>query len=71
MTNETRRTVFAAAAILLIFLIGWNFIPGLVLAAAEFSPWLGVIVATVFVLTFPAIFWLRSRYNRRKGGSSD
>ncbi len=65
MTNETRRTALAAAAIFLIFLVGWNFIPGLVLATAEISPWLGVVVAALFVLTFPAIFWLRSRHNRR------
>ncbi|RLQ88437.1 hypothetical protein [Notoacmeibacter ruber] len=66
MTTETRRTAIAAAIITLVFLVGWIFIPDLVLKAAEVSPWLGVIVAAIFVLTFPALFWLRSRQNRRR-----
>ena len=71
MTTETRNTVLAAAAIFLVFLIGWMFIPDLVLAAAEFSPWLGVVVAALFVLLFPSIFWLRSRHNRRRNKGED
>ena len=66
MTNETRNTVLAAAAIFLFFLIGWIFIPDLVLAAAEISPWLGVLAGAVFVMIFPALFWLRTRYNRSR-----
>ncbi|MCP1200386.1 hypothetical protein [Notoacmeibacter sp. MSK16QG-6] len=71
MTNETCRTALAAAAIFLLFLVGWIFIPGLVLAVADISPWLGVVVAAVFVLAFPAIFWLRSRHNRKMRGDAD
>lgn len=63
--SENRRTIIAAAVILVGFgLFAW-FLPDLMLAAGDLSPWAAGLVAAVFLLGFFALFWLRSRYKGR------
>lgn len=61
MNDETRRSAIAAAIIIAVFAAGAYFMPSMMLAAGEFSPWAAAIVAVVFVGAFFAVFWLRAR----------
>ena len=49
------RTIFVAAA--------W-FLPDIMLAAADISPWAAGAVVVVFLLGFFALLWIRSRTKR-------
>jgi hypothetical protein len=63
--SENRRTIIAAALILIGFgLFAW-FLPDLMLAAGKLSPWAAAILAAIFLLGFFLLFWLRGRYKGR------
>ncbi|MBW6421766.1 hypothetical protein KX729_09960 [Rhizobium sp. XQZ8] len=66
MTPEAKSQAIAAAVILIVVGLVIYFLPTIVLGIAQFSPVLGVIVGTLLLLGFFAIFWLRARYQRRK-----
>jgi len=66
MTPEAKSQAIAAAVILIAVGMVIYFLPTIVLGIAQFSPVLGVIVGTLLLLGFFAIFWLRARYQRRK-----
>ncbi|MBN9035360.1 MAG: hypothetical protein J0H53_04755 [Rhizobiales bacterium] len=63
--SEKRRTVIAAGLIFIGFgLFAW-FLPDIMLAAGNLSPWAAGVVVIVFLLGFFALFWVRSRYKDR------
>lgn len=59
--SENNRTIIAAAIIFAGFLLFAYFLPSLMKAAVELSPYAAIVVATVFIFAFFAVFWLRSR----------
>lgn len=64
MNRETRNTILATAAILVGFGGLAYFMPTIMLAAIEVSPWLAGAIAGLFLLAFFGIFWLRGRMRR-------
>jgi membrane protein implicated in regulation of membrane protease activity len=64
MDRDTRNSAVAAAVMLLAFGVGAYFLPGIVIAAGSFSPWVGGAVAVAFVGAFFLVFWLRGRARR-------
>jgi Ca2+/Na+ antiporter len=68
MDRDTRKTVVAAAVLMLVFGVGAYFLPVIVIAAGDVSPYAGAAVAVVFVAAFFLVFWLRGRSRRRGGG---
>lgn len=66
MDRSTRNAAVAAAIILLGFGLGAFYMPTLMLALGEASPWIGGLVAVLFVAAFFGVFWLRGR-SRRNG----
>ena len=64
MDNNTLKTALAAAAILIGFGVVAYYLPAIVLALGEISPFAGAIAAALFVLAFFGIFWLRGRSRR-------
>lgn len=70
MDRDTRNAAIAAAVILLAFGVVGFYMPTLMLAAGEASPFVGGILAVAFVLAFFAVFWLRGR-SRRNGNRED
>ncbi|WP_411962742.1 hypothetical protein [Mesorhizobium sp. ES1-1] len=65
MGRDTRNAAIAALWIMLLFGIAAYNLPKLMLAAGGISGVLAGIVAVVFLLGFFAVFWLRSRYQRK------
>lgn len=66
--SEKRRTIIAAALIFAGFgLFAW-FLPAIMLAAGDLSPWAAGAVVIVFLLGFFVLFWLRTRFKDRRGG---
>ena len=63
--NENRRTIIAAAVIFAGFLLIAWFLPVIMRAAGEVSPWLAAAVAVVFLLGLFALLWVRSRTKGR------
>ncbi|WP_337183661.1 hypothetical protein [Shinella sp.] len=60
----------AALAALLILLgtgIAFYFLPRVMIALGDFSPWLAGVFGTLLVLGFFLVFWLRARYQRSRG----
>ena len=53
------------------FFGGWFLMPPLMRLVSGGGPVVGSLVGLVFVLAFFAVFWLRTRYQRRKGGLED
>ena len=65
--QKTRSPALAAAIILAVAGIAFYFLPKLMLWLGERSPFLAAVVGAMFVLAFFLVFWLRSRYQRRRG----
>ncbi|MCO6386566.1 hypothetical protein [Aliihoeflea sp. 40Bstr573] len=64
MDRDTKNSAIAAAVILAgIGLIAY-FMPAIMLAAIEISPWLAGAVAGLFLVAFFMIFWVRGRFRR-------
>jgi len=68
MDRETGKSLFAAAALMLVFGVGAYFLPVVVIAAGDISPYAGAAVAVAFVAAFFLVFWLRGRFRRRGDG---
>ena len=64
--NNTRNSAIAAAVILVVVAVLFLAMPRIVTSLGEISPWLGYGVTTLFILGFFAIFWLRSRVQKRR-----
>lgn len=69
MDRDTRNAAFAAAVLLLVFGLGAWFLPAVMIAVGDFSPYAGGAVAVLFVAAFFLVFWLRGRARRRGDGS--
>lgn len=62
--NDNRKTIVATAVIFAGFLLVAWFLPDIMLAAADVSPWAAGAVVVVFLLGFFALLWIRSRTKR-------
>jgi hypothetical protein len=73
LTNEPdgkpkeRSPAIAAAIILLVAGTALYLLPTVVLTLARISPWLATVAGVAIILAFFVVFWLRARYQRRKG----
>ncbi|ANK87282.1 MULTISPECIES: hypothetical protein [Rhizobium] len=67
MSPESRSQAIAAAVILLGAGLVLYFLPTIVLWVGNFSPTLGILVGICLIMAFFAVFWLRARYQRRRG----
>lgn len=65
--SEQNQKSPALAAIVIILTVGLLFyiMPKVMLWLANYSVWLAAAFGAIAVLAFFAIFWLRSRYQRR------
>ncbi|TWF52019.1 hypothetical protein [Neorhizobium alkalisoli] len=68
MTPEAKSQAIAAALILLGAGLVIYFLPTLVLWIGQYSPALAFVVGAILLLGFFAVFWLRARYQRKRGG---
>ncbi len=66
MDKQTRDAALAAFLILAGVAIVAYFLPTLMLAAVEVSPWLAGAIMGAVIVSFFAIFWLRGRYQQRR-----
>ncbi len=66
MSPQDKRSALAAGIFLLLFGALFWFMPKIVLALGEISPWLGGFAALLFMLSFYIVFWLRGKYLSRK-----
>jgi hypothetical protein len=65
-----RKTSSPALAALIILLgtgVAFYFLPRIMIALGEISPWLAGTFGTLLVLGFFLVFWLRARYQRKRG----
>lgn len=67
MTPENRNSAIAAAILLAVFGLGAFYLPTIVLAAGNLSPFAGGLIAVLFVAAFFLVFWLRGRSQKRRG----
>ncbi|MDQ0321891.1 putative membrane protein [Pararhizobium capsulatum DSM 1112] len=65
--GKERSPAIAAAVILLVVGVGFFLLPKAMIWLGGFSPWLAAAFGTLCVLAFFLIFWLRARYQRRRG----
>jgi hypothetical protein len=59
--------MIAAGAILVLTVAGWLAMPKIMLLVSGGGPFVGVAVAILFMLSFFAVLWVRSRRQRRLG----
>lgn len=64
--NNSRSAMIAAAAILVGVSLALLLMPKIVLWLGGYSPFLGFAFGALVILAFFLIFWLRSRYQRRR-----
>lgn len=67
MDKSNRNAALAAALILLFFGAFAFFLPTIMLAVADYSMAASIGVAILFLFAFFILFWLRGRFQRRKG----
>lgn len=67
MQNKEKSPAIAAAIILAVAGLGFFALPSIMLKLGDISPWLAAIFGVVFVLGFFLLFWLRARYQRKRG----
>lgn len=65
--KETRSSAIAAFVILLGISLALLVMPKVVLWVGGYSPVLAAALGTLVILAFFLIFWLRARYQRRRG----
>jgi protein-S-isoprenylcysteine O-methyltransferase Ste14 len=65
--KKDRSPAIAAAVILVVVGVGFFILPKIMLWLGTYSPWLAATFGALFVLAFFLIFWLRARYQRRRG----
>ena len=66
--SERRSPAIAAAIILVCAGLVIYFLPSVVLWIGNYSPTLAIVVGVCLVMAFFVVFWLRARYQRRRGG---
>ncbi len=65
--NKGKSAAFAALVILLGTGVVFYFLPRVMIALGDVSPWLAGAFGALLVLGFFLLFWLRARYQRSKG----
>lgn len=65
--TDSRSSAIAAAIILLVAGTILYLMPNMILWLGDFSPWLATAFGICVILCFFLIFWLRARYQRRRG----
>ena len=64
--SEDRRGALVAAAVILVATVaGWLAMPKIMLLVSGGGPYVGMLVAILFMLAFFAVLWLRARHQRR------
>jgi hypothetical protein len=64
--NEGSYAPLVAAALIMAAVVGgFLLMPRIMLAVSGGGPFVGVLVAILFILAFFAVLWLRARYQRR------
>jgi protein-S-isoprenylcysteine O-methyltransferase Ste14 len=70
MSGEPERKAKSPALAAFLILIGtgvvFYFLPRVMIALGDVSPWLSGALGTLLVLGFFLLFWLRARYQRRR-----
>ena len=66
MSPDDKRSALAALAFIIFFGGGFLIMPKIMLWLGSYSPWLGGVFGTLFVLAFFGVFWLRRKYQNRK-----
>ena len=66
--NKGKSAAFAALVILLGTGVVFYFLPRVMIALGDVSPWLAGVFGTLLVLGFFLLFWLRARYQRNREG---
>lgn len=67
MQNKEKSPAIAAAIILVVAGLGFFILPSIMLKLGDISPWLAAAFGVIFVLGFFLLFWLRARYQRKRG----
>ncbi|HEV7304994.1 hypothetical protein [Ensifer sp.] len=67
MQTKEKSPAIAAAIILVLAGLGFFVLPSIMLKLGEISPWLAAAFGVIFVLGFFLLFWLRARYQRKRG----
>ena len=65
--KKGRSTAIAAILILLGTGVVFYFVPRIMIALGNLSPWLAGAFGAAMVLCFFLLFWLRARYQRKHG----
>ena len=65
--NKGKSAAFAALVILLGAGVVFYFLPRVMIALGDVSPWLAGAFGALLVLSFFLLFWLRARYQRSRG----
>ena len=71
MSEDGKGKSSAAIAALLILLgtgVAFYFLPRVMIALGDVSPWLAGAFGALLVLGFFLLFWLRARYQRKREG---
>ena len=66
--GKGKSAAFAALLILLGTGVVFYFLPRVMIALGDVSPWLAGVFGTLLVLGFFLLFWLRARYQRNREG---
>ncbi|HEV7316999.1 MAG TPA: hypothetical protein VGO04_00100 [Ensifer sp.] len=67
MQTKEKSPAIAAAIILVVAGLGFFVLPSIMLKLGDISPWLAAAFGVIFVLGFFLLFWLRARYQRKRG----
>ncbi len=65
--SKDRSAAIAAAIILAGTFLLFVFMPNIMLAAGDVSPWLAMAIGLIAVGAFFGVFWLRARYKAKHG----
>ncbi|MEQ8482651.1 MAG: hypothetical protein RIC18_18535 [Hoeflea sp.] len=68
-SSSGKSAAIAAAIILGATGLVFYFMPAMMMALSEVSPWLSYALAIAFVLAFFAVFWLRSKRQSKDSGA--
>lgn len=62
--SQNARTLIGAAAVFAVFVAFAYFMPVIMLAAADVSPWLAGLLLVAFLFGLFVVLWLRGRFRR-------
>jgi hypothetical protein len=69
--SSNKSAAIAAAVILGTTGLIFYYMPTMIMALSEISPWLSYAVAIAFVLAFFAVFWLRGQRQKKDSETSE